>query len=97
MVKRLGGFRRKSRSKLRKNIRLRGKLSLRQYFQKFKGEEKVSLSMEPSIQSGVYNLRFHGKIGVVTGQKGSCYTIDVRDGNKMKNILVHPVHLRRVV
>lgn len=96
MVKRLGGYRRKSRYKMRKPVHERGKLSLRRYFQGFALNDKVALDIEPRVHSGVYNLRFHGRIGVVTGQKGLCYTVKIIDGNKQKSLLVHPVHLRRV-
>ena len=96
MVKRLGGVRRKSRSKLRKNISYKGKLSLRKYFQKFQLNDKVALLMEPQVHKGTYNLRFHGTIGVITGQRGTCYTVNIMDGNKQKSLIVHPIHLRRV-
>ncbi len=96
MVKRLGGARRKSRYKLRKNVSDKGKTSLRGYFQKLNVNDKVALVMEPGVQSMAYNLRFHGKIGRVTGQKGSCYNIKIMDGKKEKDLIVHPIHLRRV-
>ena len=96
MVKRLGGYRRKSRYKMRKPVHERGKLSLRRYFQSFKLNDKVGLDIEPRVHAGVYNLRFHGIIGTITGQKGSCYAVKIRDGNKEKSLIVHPVHLRRV-
>jgi len=95
MVKRLGGARRKSRYKLRKNVSDKGKINLRRYFQKFNINDKVALIMEPGFHKGNYNLRFYGKIGIVTGQKGSCYNIKIMDGNKEKDLIVHPVHLRK--
>ena len=96
MVKRLGGARRKSRYKLKKETKDRGKFSLRRYFQKLNVNDKVALVMEPNIHKGTYNLRFHGQIGVVTGQRGSCYNVRIMNGNKEKTLIVHPVHLRRV-
>lgn len=96
MVKRLGGMRRKSRYKLRKDIREKGKLSLRKYLQKFKLNDKVALIMEPRVHKGTFHLRFYGRTGIVTGQNGSCYTVKIMDGGKEKSLIVHPVHLRRV-
>ena len=95
MTKRLGGFRRKTRDKLKKNVRERGKLSLSRYFQKFKENEVVLLKAEPSIQRGMYFPRYHGKSGTVIGMKGKCYQVRVQDGGKQKIFVVHPVHLRK--
>ena len=54
MTKRIGGARRKTRHKLAKNVRERGKISLVKYFQEFKTGDKVCLAAEPSIQDGMY-------------------------------------------
>lgn len=96
MTKRIGGFRRKTRSKLKKNVRTKGKLSLTKYFQEFKEDQRVLLHAEPSIQKGMYFPRFHGKTGIIKGKKGSCYQISIKDGGKEKTLVVHPVHLRGV-
>ena len=96
MVKRIGGFRRKSRHKLKKEYRRRGKISVSRYFQKFKTGEKVLLSAEPAVQKGMYFPRFHGKIGVVQGNAGRCYQVNITDGKKEKTLIVHPVHLKGV-
>ena len=95
MTKRIGGFRRKTRHKLRKNVRREGKLSLTRYFKRFNVDEKVQLDAEPSIQDGMYHPRFHGKHGIVMGKKGDCYQISIKDGGKIKKLIVHPVHLRK--
>ena len=96
MVQRVGGFRRKTRNKLKKDIRKKGKISLTDYFRKFSEGELVCLVAEPSIQKGMYFPRFHGKQGKVQKQKGNCYEVLIKDGNKSKKVLVHPVHLKKV-
>jgi len=96
MTKRIGGFRRKTRHKLRKNFRQKGKLSLTRYYNEFNVEDKVQLLADPGIQKGMYFPRFHGKRGIVTGKKGNCYQIDIKDGGKAKKLVVHPVHLKKV-
>jgi len=95
MVKRIGGFRRKTRHKLSKPAKERGKLSLRKYFQEFKIGDQVILKAEPSIQKGMYHPRFHGLSGIVKGKKGACYEVAIRDMTKQKVLIIHPVHLRR--
>lgn len=96
MTNRKGGFRRKTRHKLKKNHRDRGKISIRNYLQKFKTGDKVILKAEPAIQQGMYFPRFHGKYGVIEGSQGTCYKIKIVDGQKEKIVIVHPIHLKKV-
>ena len=65
MVRRTGGFRRKTRSKLRKNVKDKGKISIRRYLQSFKNGERVFLSCEPAVQKGMYHPRYYGKAGLI--------------------------------
>jgi len=95
MVMRIGGMRRKTRYKLKKELRQKGKLSLRRYFQAFETGDKVYLSAEPAVQKGMYHPRFFGKAGTVCGKRGNCYQVAITDGDKDKTLLVHPVHLKR--
>ena len=94
-MKRIGGFRRKTRSKLRKNVRNKGKFSIRRYFQSFNKGDRVYLVAEPAIQGGMYLPRFHGKSGKIKGMQGNCYFVEIKDKNKVKKLLVHPVHLKK--
>ncbi len=96
MVTRKGGFRRKTRYKLRKQKRNRGKISLSNYFQSFNAGDRVSLCAEPAVQKGMYHPRFMGKSGVIKSKRGNCYEVTINDGGKEKMIIVHPVHLKMV-
>ena len=96
MAKRTGNARRKTRHKLSKNIRERGKLSLTDYFQSFNIGDKVAFSADSSYQKGMYYPRFHGKIGSVMGKRGECYIVQIKDGSKKKEFIVHPVHLKGI-
>jgi len=96
MVTRIGSFNRKSRNKLTKHIRRRGKISTTKYMQSFEDGNKVKFKLEPALKSGMYNLRFHSKVGVVKGRQGACYKVIIKDGSKNKMLKVHPVHLERV-
>lgn len=95
MVKRKGGFRRKTRNKFQKQIQDKGKISIRRYLQEFTEGDRVTLSAEPAQQGGLYHPRFHGKSGVVNGRQGNCFIVKVKDGNALKQLLIHPSHLRR--
>ncbi|MFH2021314.1 MAG: 50S ribosomal protein L21e [archaeon] len=94
-MKHHGGFRRKSRQKLSKDYKTKGKISLRNFFQAFVAGDRVLLQAEPAYQKGMYYPRFHGKSGFVMRQKGECYEVLIKDGNKEKLVIVHPVHLKR--
>ena len=95
MAQRIGGFRRKTRHKLKKSIRERGKVYITQYMQSFKTGDKVILKINPSLHRGMLFPRFHGKVGKVAGVQGACYKVAITDGDKHKTIIVHPGHLRR--
>jgi large subunit ribosomal protein L21e len=96
MVKRIGTSRRKTRHKLSKTTKAKGKISTSSYFKGFEVGSKVVLKAEPAIQKGMYFPRFYGKTGIIKKKTGHCYTVSIKDGNKQKSLTVHPVHLRRL-
>ncbi len=95
MSKRKGGSRRKSRGEMTKSRRLRGKMSLRSYLAKYVVGDKVVLKLDPTVNEGTFHARFIGKAGTVEKKIGSCYSVRIRDINKEKTIIVHPIHLKR--
>ncbi len=96
MTQRMGGARMKTRHKLAKNVRTKGKISLARYFQELKAGDKVCLVAEPSIHEGMYFPRFHGKVGTVMAKRGKCYEIEIKDVKMAKTVVVHPIHLKRM-
>lgn len=96
MATRIGGGRRKTRQKFKKHYKLAGKISLRNYLQEFSEGDKVALRTEPAVQNGMYHRRFHGKIGTIERKNGSCYYVRIKDGDKAKHLIVHPVHLKKM-
>lgn len=94
MVTRIGGMRRKTRHKLSKTIRTRGKISTSRYFKQFSAGDYVLLDAEPAVQKGMYNPIFHGKSGVVLQKRGKAYAVQISDKGVKKILVVHPVHLR---
>ena len=97
MVIKIGGFRKRTRHKLKKGLRQKGKISLRRFFQEFSVGDAVCLKAEPAYQKGMYFPRlYHGKTATVTGKRGQCYILSIRDQNQMKMLIVHPVHLDKI-
>lgn len=95
MVQRRGGARRKTRHKLKKKKKDKGKLSIKKYMAEYKPGEKVILKPDPFVQQGLFHPRFGGKIGVVNKKTGSCYEVIIKDFKKEKKLIVHPVHMKR--
>jgi len=95
MVRRSHGARRGTRAKLRKNLRTRGKVTIRKIVQEFKKGESVIISPEPTIQIGMPDKRYFGKQGKILSMKGKAYIIEVMNGNAVKQVISMPVHLRK--
>ena len=96
MVTRMGGARRKTRSRSIKHSSEKGKLKLRMFLQELSLGDKVALKAENSYHKGIYFKRFHGKIATVTGKRGFCYEVQLKVGSVTKTLIVHPVHLKKV-
>ncbi len=97
MVTRIGGSKHGSRQKFKKYYRTKGKVSIKKFLQTFDVGDKVCLKAEPAVQKGCYHIRFHGKIGQVAGKRGFCYLVDIKDHTKKKSLIVHPIHLTKVI
>ena len=93
---RMGGVRRSKSSILTKSSRKKGKVSLRAYLAEFNEGDKVALKYEPAVFEGTYCPRFIGKSGVVSAKRGSCYEVKIKDFNKQKTLIVHPVHMKKL-
>ena len=96
MAKRIGGMRRKTRYKFTKERRAKGKISLTRYFQIFNAGDRVALIVEPAVQKGMYDPAFSGKSGTILGKRGRCYEVLIKDINKEKTLIVHPVHMKSI-
>jgi len=88
------GFRRKTRSLMRKKPRERGKLRLSRMLHKYQPGDKVVISIDPSVHKGMPHRRYHGKIGIIKGRRGRAYEVDVTQGDAVKQIIVFPEHLQ---
>jgi len=95
MTTRHGGSRYRTRKTFRKNVKGHGKISMTRYFQTLKKGDRVLLKIEPGVQKGLYHARFHGYPAVVVTKQGSCYIVRINDQGKPKEIIVHPVHLKK--
>jgi ribosomal protein L21E len=79
----------------RKQLRTRGKLSLSKYFQEFKEGDRVSIVREHAVQPK-FPITLQGRSGIVESKRGNSYLVKIRDLNKEKVYIIHPIHLRRL-
>jgi large subunit ribosomal protein L21e len=94
---RVGGLRRKKVSRYTKDSKSKGKISLKRYLAEFQDGDRVSLTLEPAVHEGTYCPRFVGKSGTVLARRGDCYEVEIQDFNKTKTLIVHPVHMKKLV
>lgn len=96
MTQATGGYRKRTRYKLRKRPRDRGKISTSKLFQEFEVGEKVRIIQEPAIHTGMPHPRYKNKMGVISEKRGNALVVDIKDGNKTKHLISLPVHLVRI-
>ncbi len=93
-MQRSRGFKSKSRKKLTKVQREGRTNPITKRMQKYENADLVHIIIDPSIQKGQPHPRFHGKTGQIVGQKGKAYLVALKDGNKAKELIVRPDHLK---
>lgn len=93
MVRKSSGYRSKTRSLLRKAPREKGKLGLSRILRPYEPGDKVCVKIDSSIHKGMPHKRFQGKIGVIEGKRGRSYLVNLKLGDKEKNLIVRPEHI----
>ncbi|MEK6873486.1 MAG: 50S ribosomal protein L21e [Nanoarchaeota archaeon] len=79
----------------RKPVHQRGKIRLSEYFKELNNGDKVAIKKEKSIPSN-FNKRVHGRTGEVVAKRGSNYVVKLKEFNKEKTFIVHPIHLKKI-
>jgi large subunit ribosomal protein L21e len=87
------GYRRKTRSLLRRRVRERGKTGLSKMLREYKSGDRVVVKLDPSIHKGMPHRRFHGRVGVIENKRGQAYVVNVTQCKAVKDIIVRPEHL----
>ncbi len=78
-----------------KRIQTNGRPGLSKIFQKFEKGNSVAVVREPSIDAR-FPFRLQGLTGVITGERGNSYIIEIATQNKKKTFLIEPVHLKKI-
>ena len=93
MGRKAKGYRRKTRSLLRRKPRERGKTGLSKVLHEYEPDEKVVVKLDPSFHKGMPHRRYHGRIGVIVNKRGRSYVVNVSQGKAVKEIIVRPEHI----
>ncbi len=93
MPRKSKGYRKKTRSLLRKKPRERGKVGLSKILHEYEPGQKVVVKINSSVHKGMPHRRYHGRIGVIANKKGRAYVVGVKQGKAVKDIIVRPEHL----
>jgi large subunit ribosomal protein L21e len=92
MVKKSKGFRAGTRKKLEQKARP----AITRFLQDFDIGQNVVITLEPSSHKGMPFPRFKGKMGKIVGKRGRSYVVKIKDGNKIKQIISRPEHLKAI-
>ena len=95
MVKRSKGIRNRTRSVLRKRPRDRGLPPVTKSFAQYEVGDRAAVVIEPSVHGGQPHRRFQGETGVIAGKQGRAYVLKIKSGNKEKELIISPEHLKR--
>jgi len=79
----------------KKRQREHGKIKLSRWFQEFKKGDKVGVIRELSVQPK-FPKQLQGRSGVIESKKGRCYIVKIKDLNKEKTYIIHPIHLKKL-
>ena len=78
-----------------KQIREKGKLKLSSYFKKINDGADVALVTDAGVRAS-FPKRLKGMSGKVIGSRGKFKLVEIKDGNKLKTFIIHPVHLKKL-
>ncbi len=92
MVSKSHGPQHKTREKFR-NPR---KLKVTDYIKQLTPGSMVALVVNSSSQKGRPFRRFHGLTGKVLRSQGRSFVVQISDGNKLKQVIARPEHIRKL-
>jgi large subunit ribosomal protein L21e len=78
-----------------KTHKTRGMPPINRYLQEFAVGDKVHIKICSSEHGWMPFRRFIGQTGIVKSKQGGAYKVSITDGNKPKDIIVNPVHLKK--
>ncbi len=84
------------RAKQRDTMKRRGRTTVNTMLAELDKGQTVQVNINSRIHAGLPFRRFQGKTGMVKGKRGRSYIVDLKDGNKAKQLVVHPAQLKKL-
>lgn len=78
-----------------RRIKEKGKIRFSDWFRKFDSGDKVAIIKNPVASAG-FPKRVIGLTGKVLDSRGAYKLIEVKEGNKTKTFIIHPIHLKKL-
>lgn len=78
-----------------KRFRKERKLTVPDHVKRFREGEKVLIALQPCFR-GFPAPRYDGRHGKIVGRRGKAYVVEISDLGARKELIVSPVHLRRI-
>lgn len=76
-------------------MKTHGKIKLSQYFQDFDKGDRITVIRELTCEPK-FPKQIQGRSGVIESKRGSSYLVKIKDLNKEKTYIIHPVHLKKL-
>lgn len=73
---------------------MRQKFTVEELLKEFKLHDKVIIGVNPSATGGFPPARYIGLVGTIVAKRGKSYIVAMRDGNKEKQLILRPEHLK---
>jgi len=87
------GFRRGTRKIMTKKTRERGLQPLGKLLHVYELGDRAIIKIDPSVHKGMPHARYQGRVGIIEEKRGSAYIIRVKEGRKIRSLIVCPEHL----
>jgi len=84
------------RAKQRDTLKRKERTTVNKMLAELKEGQTVQIHINSRIHEGIPFRRFQGKTGKVQEKRGRSYIVNLRDGNKAKQLIVHPAHLKEL-
>lgn len=84
------------RAKQRDTLKRRERTTVNKMLSDLDKGQTVQININSRIHAGIPFRRFQGKTGKISGRRGRSYVVDLKDGNKAKQVVVHPAHLKEL-
>ena len=84
------------RAKQRDTLKRKERTTVNKMLAELDKGQTVQIHINSRIHEGIPFRRFQGKTGKVAERRGRSYVVNLKDGNKAKQLIVHPAHLKEL-